>query len=229
MTYAQNMDGYISARGRATALTVLVILQMCAQTLALFAWAGGAAAIDHDLTTAAASFATAAALGSFDSLLFMAASIVFLTWVYRAMANLSPLGSMSTRFSPAMAVWAYIIPFVNLVWGHTVMAIIWQESQPPAVNENGFYEKRSTSLVNWWWGLYLAGVVVALTAAFSRPLAVEGLHALATKQVIFHLVRIATGLLFVLMIRGAQKRQDEQWLDLERKRSVPKPTADALR
>jgi hypothetical protein len=42
-------------------------------------------------------------------------------------------------------------------------------------------------------------------------------------------VRIATGVLFLLMIRGAQKRQDEQWQDLERQRNVPKPTADALR
>jgi len=38
-----------------------------------------------------------------------------------------------------------------------------------------------------------------------------------------------TALLFILMIRGAQKRQDEQWQDLERRRNVPKPTAEALR
>jgi hypothetical protein len=229
MTYAQNMNGYISTRGRALALTILVTLQLFTLLGAAAAWASGASALDHDLTGAAAAFTTAAAIGSFDTLLFIAATVVFLTWVHRAMANLAPLGSMSTRFSPAMAVWAYIIPFVNFVWGHTVMATIWQESQPPAMTDEGFYAKRSTALVNWWWGLYLACIVIAMSMMFARPFGVEQLHALATKEIIFLVVRAVNALLFILMIRGAQKRQDEQWQDLERRRNVPQPTAEALR
>jgi len=233
MTYAQNMNGYISARGRALALTILVSIQIVTLLAAAAAWASYASTLGHDLSGRMAAAAMATAIGSFDTLLFYAATVVFFTWVYRAMANLAPLGSMSTRFSPAIAVWAYIIPFVNFVWGHTVMATIWQESQPPAVTEDGVYTRRSTALVNWWWGLYLGGIVLVLwttvSALFTSPRSVDELHSFANNQILFMIIRAVTALLFILMIRGAQKRQDEQWQDLERRRNVPKPTAEALR
>jgi hypothetical protein len=97
------------------------------------------------------------------------------------------------------------------------------------VSANGFYEKRSAALVNWWWGLNLAGMVVGWTTMSVGRLGVEELHSMATRQVFLQLLQVATAILFLLMIRGAQKRQDEQWQDLERQRNVPKPTADALR
>ena len=147
MTYPRTMDAYVSARGRSIAITVLVILQLVALGLAAAAWAVGGGEVGGDLTGAVAAFRGAAVLETLDGLLFIAATIVFLTWVHRSIANLPTLGSMSCRFSPSGAVWSYFIPFVNLVRGHQVMATIWQESQPPAVNENGFYLPRSAALV----------------------------------------------------------------------------------
>ena len=189
----------------------------------------GVSALEGDLTRAAASFGVAAGLEIFDFLVFIAATIVFLTWVYQSIANLPALGSMSCRFTPGGAVWSWFIPFVNLVRGHQVMATIWQESQPPAVNENGFYLPRSATIVHWWWGLYLFTGVAGIVTNNSHPYGIEQLHSVASTQVALHLLRIATALLFLLMVRGAQQRQDEQWQDLERRRSVPKPSAEALR
>jgi hypothetical protein len=223
------MDAYVSARGRSIAITVLVILQLVALGLGAAAWALGASDVGVDLDGAVAAFRSAALFESLYGLLFIAATVVFLTWVYRSIANLPALGSMSCRFSPSGAVWSYFIPFVNLVRGHQVMATIWTESQPPAVNENGFHLPRSASLVNWWWGLYLFTGVVGLVMTDRNPFGVEYLHSLATTQVWLHLLRMTTAVLFLVMVRGAQARQDEQWLDLERQRNVPQPTADALR
>jgi Domain of unknown function (DUF4328) len=229
MTYAQNMEGYISARGRATAVTVLTILQLVALACATWAWGSGASALSGDLGGAAKYFGTAAAIESFDLLLFVAATVVFLTWVYRSIANLPALGSMSCLFTPAGAVWSWFIPFVNLVRGHQIMATIWQESQPPAVNESGFYLPRKATLVHWWWGLYLFTGVAGIASGNSHPFGLDELRHLASMQVFLHLLRMATAILFLLMVSGAQKRQDEQWQDLERQRSVPKPSADQLR
>ena len=169
-------------------------------------------------------------LETLDGLLFIAATVVFLTWVYRSIANLPALGSMSCRFSPSGAVWSYFIPFVNLVRGHQVMATIWQESQPPAVNENGFYLPRSATLVHWWWGLYLFTGVAGHRRDGPASVRRRG-AALARRRrrCGCTLLRMATALLFLLMVRGAQARQDEQWHDLERRRNVPQPSADALR
>ena len=229
MTYPETMDSYISARGRSIAITVLVLLQLVVLGLATLTWGAAVSQLTGDMTGAVAAFGTAALLETFDGLLFLAATIVFLTWVYRSIANLPALGSMSCRFTPAGAVWSYFIPFVNLVRGHQVMATIWQESQPPAVNENGFYLPRKATLVHWWWGLYLFGGVAGIVTANSHPFGLEELRSLGSSQGLLHRVRMATAVLFLLMVRGAQSRQDEQWQDLERQRNVPKPTADALR
>ncbi len=229
MTYAQNMDSFVSARGRAIAITVLTIAQIVVLLLATAALAVAGAQLDGDLASASATFTTAAGLETFDGLLFLATFIVFMTWVYRSIANLPALGSMSCRFTPAGAVWSYFIPFVNLVRGHQVMATIWTESQPPAVNENGFYIPRKATLVHWWWGLYLFSAIAGIVLQNSRPFGVAELRSLVNSQLFLHALRLAEAGLFLFMVLGAQKRQDEQWLDLERRRNVPQPSADALR
>src|SRR4051812_25242977 len=228
MTYSESMQGYVSARGRSIAITVLVIMQLVVLALAMAAWGWGSTLVEGDLTAAAAAFGSAAGLEVLDVLLFLGATVVFLTWVYRSIANLPALGSMSCIFTPSGAVWSYFIPFVNLVRGHQVMATIWTESQPPAVNENGFYLPRKATIVHAWWALYLFSGVAGWIFSNSHP-NVDSLRSLGSAQVVLHFVRMATALLFLLMIRGAQARQDEQWQDLERRRSVPQPTADALR
>jgi hypothetical protein len=229
MTYPEAMESYVSARGRAIAINVLTILQLVVLSLATLAWSVGASEVNGDLSGAAAAFRAAGGLEVFDSLLFLAATIVFLTWVYRSIANLPALGSMSCRFTPGGAVWSWFIPFVNLVRGHQVMATIWQESQPPAVNENGFYLPRKTTIVSWWWGMYLFAGVAGMVAQSSHPFGVDELHSFASTQVVLHLIRVATATLFLIMVRGAQQRQDAQWQDLERRRNVPQPSAEALR
>jgi hypothetical protein len=229
MTYSQPMEAYVSARGRSIAITVLVIVQLVLLVLATGAWGMGISALDGNLTGAAASFGLAAGLEIFDFLVFFAATIVFLSWVYQSIANLPALGSMSCRFTPAGAVWCWFIPFVNLVRGHQVMATIWQESQPPAVNENGFYLPRNATIVNWWWGLYLFTGVAGIVTNNSHPFGIEELRSVGSTQIVLHVLRIATAVLFLFMVRGAQARQDEQWQDLERRRNVPQPSAEALR
>jgi Domain of unknown function (DUF4328) len=229
MTYSEPMESYVSARGRSIAITVLVILQLVVLALATVAWGAGVSMLDGDLASAAGVFGTAAGLEVLDLLIFIAATVVFLTWVHRSIANLPALGSMSCRFTPSGAVWSYFIPFVNLVRGHQVMATIWTESQPPAVNENGFYLPRKATLVHWWWGLYIFSGIAGMAAGKVKPLGIEELRSTAHSQLILHAIRIATALMFLFLVRGAQKRQDEQWQDLERRRNVPQPTAEALR
>jgi len=229
MTYSEPMEAYVSARGRSIALTVLVILQLVVLALATVAWGAGVSMLDGDLAAAAGVFGTAAGLEILDLLLFIAATVVFLTWVHRSIANLPALGSMNCTFTPSGAVWSYFIPFVNLVRGHQVMATIWTESQPPAVNENGFYLPRKATIVHAWWALYLFSGIAGYIFGNSKPFGVEELRSLGSAQVVLHFIRITTALLFLIMVRGAQSRQDEQWQDLERRRNVPKPSADALR
>ncbi|MCU1278242.1 MAG: zinc-ribbon protein [bacterium] len=229
MTYSEPMETYVSARGRATAITILTSMQLVVLAVAAVSLMSGLCLLARDPSTAGVALIVGGSLEAFDGLLFLATFIVFMTWVYRSIANLPALGSMSCRFTPAGAVWSWFIPFVNLVRGHQVMATIWSESQPPAVNENGFYLPRKSTIVHWWWGMYLFTTVVAIVTQNSHPVGTEELRSLVSTQAVMMVLRMAEATLFLIMVRGAQKRQDEMWQDLVLRQNVPQPTAEALR
>src|SRR6184192_4393007 len=146
MTYAANMDKYVSARPRAIAIQALVIIQLVMIALTAIGWTIGLVAAGSEVGTGI--MGVALLTGQIEQLIFWAAFIVFMTWVHRAISNLPALGSMSCRFTPSGAVWSFFIPLVNLVRGHQVMATIWVESQPALRSEQGYLLPRKTTLVN---------------------------------------------------------------------------------
>jgi hypothetical protein len=207
-----------------TALTGLVATRLVLTVVNLIGWlvvAEGSADWEHQV-------ATLGAVGVADGigfLFFVAAVVVFLVWVHRAIANLRALGSENWRFTPAGAVWGYFIPIVSLWQGHQVMATLWTESQPVPLDEHSL--RRKTTLVNWWWGVYL----FTSFGAYFAPQTIEPheVRSAALTVSVIDLTRITAGVLFLCMVRATQRRQEEQWRDLELRAAVPPPTADGLR
>jgi len=231
------LQTYVSARGRATALVVLVIVQLVALGLGTVACIAGSALLDDNRTAGGLLCMMGGGLTVLDSIVFLAAIVVFLTWVYRSIANLPALESLGRRFNPSEAVLGYFIPLANLVLGYQVMATIWTESQPAVVSENGYSLRPKTTLVNAWWALHLiagfAGMIQFFMAQVvkgeSGESGIEALRSTVNVLAVVLMLRMISGVLFLIMIRKAQRRQDEQWLDLERRRAAPQPDASALR
>jgi hypothetical protein len=224
MTYAQPMESYVSARGRATAISIMVVVQLAMLALSVV---GAAASMSsfHSDGGALMTLVFSEALVVLGGLMMLATFIVFMTWVYRSIANLPALGSMSCRYTPGWAVGWWFIPFANLVHGYKIMATVWEESQPPVVNENGFYLPRKSAIVGWWWALYL----ITSVGSWSMRHSDASLHSLLETQMVLTTLEIVQGVLFLVMVRGAQKRQDEMWRDIELRRNVPTPSAEGLR
>jgi hypothetical protein len=225
MTYAQPMQGYVSARGRATAIWIMVMVQLVMLGLSVLGGVSALSSIGAGGSTALFTAALSGGLAILGGLMMIATFIVFLTWVYRSIANLPALGSMNCRYTPGWAVGWWFIPIANLVHGYKIMATIWEESQPPLVNENGFYLPRKSAIVGWWWALYLMTTVLSWSTRNSNA----SLHSILTSLTVLSMLEIVQGVLFMIMVRGAQKRQDEMWRDIELRRDVPQPTAQSLR
>jgi hypothetical protein len=81
--------------------------------------------------------------------------IAFLCWIHRARANLSGLGAIGARWSPAWAVIWWFIPFMSLVRPYEVVKEIWQASDPGAPPTD-WQQRDVPSLLGWWWGFFLA-------------------------------------------------------------------------
>jgi Domain of unknown function (DUF4328) len=222
------MDQYRSGRGLALAAVILVGIQLFLDAASVVGWGlllGSTDAGSNVLTLFATGIAAVISV-----LLYIAALVVFMCWVYRATANLAALGSLNLRFKPSTAVWGFFIPILNIVRPHQVMSTIWIESQPAVVNEHGFALPRKATPVSVWWAAVIVGTVITrVIQATPDPTTFDAIHSLATLGIVEGTAWSIAGGLFIYMVWRAQQRQDAQWQDLELRRAVPQPKADALR
>lgn len=222
------MTPYVSARPRARSLRALVAVQIILLTIIDALWLLARSFYGVDGRRALDLLHTMQGLAWLDTLVFFCATYFFLAWVHRATANLPALNDqLPPRFSPGEAVGSFFVPILNLVRGYQIVAAIWTQSQP-ITDEASYVAARSPALVGWWWGTNVAfGVMTVLRP--HHPHGIDGAKAHALWMILSLLLRIVCACFFLAVIGGAQRRQDEQWRDLELRRAVPQPSAEALR
>lgn len=76
------------------------------------------------------------------------AGVCFLIWFVSAYRRLAQRGA-DLRFSAGWALGSWFVPFLNLVRPKQITNDLWR-----AASRDAWV---SLTLVNWWWGLYLAG------------------------------------------------------------------------
>src|SRR5690348_11070759 len=105
------MAGYRSGRGLASATVALVGAVAVLAVLEALVWY----AIRHAepaYTEGVIVLFPIVLLRGLEAIVELAAAIVFVCWVFRAVANLPSLGATAPRFSPAVALWSLLVPFV---------------------------------------------------------------------------------------------------------------------
>lgn len=194
------MRSYVSARVRAQLVDVLLAAQIALYALRFAGALFLLFAPDSDLGR---MLARGARLSQpFLLVLFIGTAIAFLFWLDRAARNLPSLRARSP-IAAEHVVGVFFAPVVNFVAIPYVVRHVWHGSDPtpPA---------RGWLLFGWWPPL-LVGALGLMTPLWSAPL---------------FLVSAAC---LLGIVRDVQRRQDEQFVDDERRRAVPGPTADALR
>jgi len=85
------------------------------------------------------------------AVLYIATTIPFGMWIYRAAKNTRALGATGLNASPGWAVGSYFVPIVNLFAPFIAMKEIWRASLDPG----NWQAARSTPLLGWWWFLWI--------------------------------------------------------------------------
>lgn len=128
--------------------------------------------------------------------------VFFIMWFRRAYFNLHSLSWHSARHSEGWAAGSWFVPIISLFWPYQIMEDIWKGTQN-AIREK-FGEPQSTSLIGWWWALYLLNNFFGYVTAFASKGAAEVDSLLtATKlELVGELISIAA---IVLTIRVIQR------------------------
>ena len=214
---------YRSQRGLALA-SILCIGVVVPSTLIGLAWPLCQARLGPGSVLAVESLRSLAVFVS--GCLSLAGAFAFLGWVRGAYRNLPSLGSTTPLIFPGLratareAVRAFLIPPRNLFRARRVMAHLWRESQPaPAVLPDGTVLARKTSLVNWWYASWLAGI---FGDCMSRG------DATGLGPTLARLLTAVAAVLCGVMVWTIERRQAEQFRDLQLRQPAP-PITDQLR
>lgn len=131
---------------------------------------------------------------------FIPTGILILKWIYRSSYNLRPLGAENLTTSPGWAVGWFFIPFMNLYKPFVVMKEIWKASSDP----RSWKTASSSSLIGWWWALFLASSVLG-NFAFRLSQDAQGLPQLLNASLaggVAAAVFIPLNLLFLRLMRA---------------------------
>ncbi|HVZ02589.1 MAG TPA: DUF4328 domain-containing protein [Dongiaceae bacterium] len=147
--------------------------------------------------------------GRARALIFVAAAIPFMIWLYRANRNARALGASGMRYSPGWAVGWNFVPFANLFMPALVMREIWRGTYhlSPGQTQSGGW------LIPVWWCLWLATLATGEAAAVILKQAVGNIEraeigsALALIQ---GFLQIALGLVVIVLTRRLSETQRRQ-------------------
>ncbi|MFE0473323.1 DUF4328 domain-containing protein [Streptomyces sp. NPDC058947] len=130
-------------------------------------------------------------------------AVVFLFWLDRARENARALSGAAPRYGSFWLLLGWVVPVANLWIPRGVVA---------DVHRSVFPERRLPTVVNWWWGLWLAGLAGNAGILYSDDTdeiiarAYTGVLPLLTAD----LAIVAAAVAAALMIRTLTAAQEEQ-------------------
>jgi hypothetical protein len=212
------MQRYVSARERATLVDALLAVQIALVGLRAVGWVVVGLGWPGELARTAARGAQVSQ--PFVWVLFAATAVAFVAWLYRAAANLPALGAEGCLM-PELAWLVLVSPVLSVLVFPRVVWRVWMASDPtppPA--------RRVHAWMAAWWPPLLASLTIAcvgLPRSWRLPHEDAGWLALGEG------LRVLAAVACAAIVRDVQRRQDEQWNDRERQRTVPEPATDRLR
>lgn len=96
---------------------------------------------------------------------FIFTVIAFLMWQRRIRKNADYIGITRLRFSMAGVIGWWFVPIANIFLPYQVMKEMWQSNHHGVNEQPEWRDPTVSSLLGWWWGLFLVGGWVGSAAA----------------------------------------------------------------
>lgn len=133
-------------------------------------------------------------------------AVFFLLWMNRAYHNLHRAQVENLSYTKGWAIGAWFIPIANFFLPDAIMKEIWDKTQEAFRNEQPF-EKKSHSLVSFWWFAYiLSGIVKAISYYLLINEVIEGAYVVAIISNVISLFALLYG---ARMVRNISVSEEE--------------------
>ncbi|RLU99304.1 hypothetical protein CTZ27_15285 [Streptomyces griseocarneus] len=122
--------------------------------------------------------------GLAQMVLLLLTAVAFLVWFHQVRINAEVFRPDGHRMRRGWTVWSWFVPVVNLWFPKKIANDIWTASLP--YEPDGSPQHAPRAVMNWWWGLWIATLVVDRVG--------DHINAKASAAEEF---RLSTGVLFV--------------------------------
>ena len=156
---------------------------LCSASVAVSLTQGGATLYEADWAQAYGIVQLVVSVGSL---------ILFLTWFYRANANVRAMGAEGLMGSPGLSVAWFFIPIAFLFMPFLVVRDTWKASAAP----RDWQGQPTPPLLGFWWAFFLASHIAA---TLSFRIWLESKYDMIEAVPVFDLVSHATGIVAALL------------------------------
>jgi hypothetical protein len=135
--------------------------------------------------------------------------VIFLIWFHQAASSARILHASGLMFTPAKAVFAFFIPFANVIMPYQIMQEIWRASDPNLVKDPRSWQQSPNSWLVWaWWIALVAAALLRLMNGFaSRDADFHGERESFWLSGGSNLCMIAAGMTLIAVIHQIRQRQ----------------------
>ena len=142
-------------------------------------------------------------------------AVTFLSWLHRAVKNLSALGARKLRFTPGWAVGWFFVPLLDLIRPYEAVTELWHASDP-AIRSYEPALRAAPAPVRWWWSLFILWVATGRLGNQLSQATSGGMfkgQAAHLLMIVSHILEIPAAILAIRLIGAIDQNQ-------ERKRSA---------
>ncbi len=143
---------------------------------------------------------------------WLLSAVTFLSWLHRAVKNLSALGARKLRFTPRWAVGWFFVPVMDLIRPYEAVTELWHASDP-AIPSYEPASRAAPAPVRWWWSLF---ILSALTGRLANQLSLptgsgaSGGQAAHLLMIVSYVVEIPAAILAIRLIRVIDQNQERK-------------------
>jgi Domain of unknown function (DUF4328) len=142
---------------------------------------------------------------------YLVAAVVFIRWFHRAYKNLPAIGIDKLGHGTGMAIGAWFIPIVSLVWPKQIADEIWKGSDPsltPDRTEDWSRGKVPALLGGWWLTFIASGLLVmAGTRLWENAETLSDLKLAILFEIVGDGLGVLSGVLAYVVVDRTSERQ----------------------
>ena len=153
----------------------------------------------------------------FESLAFLAAGVVFVSWLAKAHRNIQFLRAPMMHWSSGWAVGGFFLPLANLAIPYLVMQEMWRAVHPGRADESEIEPQPATAsglIIAWWIVWVAANCLNFFCRQFAGGFLFDGNTTVLFGSIVAHGLFVLDAPLAILVIRAMIRRQEERWKTL---------------